>query len=1094
MLRFRTHRTQALSAYMLFARDRREAAVLELGSSDPKLVSKILGEKWGAQTDRAPWEKASEQDRVRFERENGAYLQALEAEADQERATRDAAASGPSEREAERAEKRARMAEEASVRQEKPKAPRKEKVLSAEEKKLQEQNKMVMGDMDKSAKQRLAFLLGQSDLFKHFVKDEDLKEGVKAKKKKGRKSEKEEDEEMMASADGEAAGAGGSGGFEERIRVTKQPDLINTKHGSLRPYQVAGLNWLANLYQNGINGILADEMGLGKTLQCISLLCWLREVKGFTGPFLVLAPKSTLTNWVREFANWAPVFNVLHFHGDKDERARMIEENLTPDKFDVCVTSYEMIIRESSAFRKFAWRYLIVDEAHRMKNEESKLSQVLRSFDSHSRLLITGTPMQNNLHELWALLNFLLPDVFSSSEDFDSWFDLSDKKVEQEVISQLHKVLRPFLLRRVKADVESSIPPKKELIVYTQVSNMQREQYKNILKRDMDALYQSSGAALTANKSRLLNLVMQLRKCCNHPYLFEGVEDKTLDPFGDHIVTNCGKMLVLDKLLLRLKTQKSRVLIFSQMTRVLDLLEDYCVYRQRSGDDFTYCRIDGSTSGNDRQDAIDAFNMPDSPKFIFLLSTRAGGLGINLQTADTVVIYDSDWNPQADLQAMDRAHRIGQKREVKVFRFVTVDSIEEKVVERAELKLQMDFAVIQAGRLAEKHKNLSKEEALAAVRYGADKVFRAENVEITDEEIDAMIANAKDLTAEREANVQLADKEKRDLLDFSDASVNFQEFEGVDYKALAGHGDMAFMEMMQDSMGKRERSGTSYNERDFYRDRGSSSMPVDKSMPKARKIPEMKDFQLFNQKRIVELYEREHQNDVKRARAIQRAAEAGAPEPSDQQPTKEELKDMEELKQLETEGFSEWTRGDFTKFTKGCEKYGRADFKSIADDIGTKSPEEVETYSTQFWERGTACVTDFDKISRRIEEGERKLAEKAKMADALSSKVRSCDNPWQTLSIKYGNNRGKLFTEEEDRFLVCMTHELGYGKWDELKREVRRCPDFRFDWLFKSRTPQELGRRVDLLVRLILNESREPAGRKRKSETERPPSAAEGMD
>ena len=230
---------------------------------------------------------------------------------------------------------------------------------------------------------------------------------------------------------------------------------------------------------------------------------------------------------------------------------------------------------------------------------------------------------------------------------------------------------------------------------------MQREQYKNILKRDMDALYQSSGAALTANKSRLMNLVMQLRKCCNHPYLFEGAEDKSLPPFGDHLVTNCGKLLVLDKLLLRLKKQGSRVLIFSQMTRQLDILEDYCGYRR--DDDFSYVRIDGSTNGVDRQDYIDAFNAPDSKIFMFLLSTRAGGLGINLQacghascaptapsefglsppapleqTADSVVIYDSDWNPQADLQAQDRAHRIGQKKEVKVFRFVTQDSIEEK--------------------------------------------------------------------------------------------------------------------------------------------------------------------------------------------------------------------------------------------------------------------------------------------------------------------------------------------------------------------------------------------------------------------------------
>jgi len=1070
----------ALSNFMFFCQENRELAQKESGTTDTKTISKWLGDKWAQCEDRTPYEELSASDKARFERENTAYLRALDEEEAEYKAELDAAAAGPSEREVERAEKRARMEAEAAARAEKPKAPKKARVQTEDEKRLEEQNKAIMGDKDKSAKQRLAFLLGQSDLFKHFGLQE---EGTGKKKKKGRKSEKEEDEEMM----GAVEGGGGGDSFEEKIRVTKQPDLINSAFGNLRPYQVAGLNWLANLYQNGINGILADEMGLGKTLQCISLLCWLREVKQFDAPYLVLAPKSTLTNWVREFKNWAPIFKVCHFHGDKDERARLIEEQLQPGFFDVCITSYEMVIREQPAFRKFAWRYIIVDEAHRMKNEESKLSQTLRSFDSHSRLLITGTPMQNNLHELWALLNFLLPDIFSSADQFNEWFDVSDKKVEAEVIGQLHKVLRPFLLRRVKKDVESSIPSKKELIVYTQLSAMQREQYKNILKRDMDALYQSSGSALTQNKSRLLNLVMQLRKCCNHPYLFEGVEDKSLDPFGDHLVTNCGKMMVLDKLLLRLKKENSRVLIFSQMTRVLDLLEDYAVSRQRRGDDFRYCRIDGSTGGADRQDMIDAFNgkdMQGSDIFLFLLSTRAGGLGINLQTADCVVIYDSDWNPQADLQAMDRAHRIGQTKDVKVFRFVTGDSIEEKVIERAELKLQMDSAIIQAGRLAEKHKNLSKEEALAAVRYGADKVFRAENAEITDAEIETMIANAKDLTAEREEKLKgVEDKAKRDLLDFSDANVNFQEFDGVDYSAMraSAGGDMEFMAMMQDSMGKRERSGTSYNERDFYRGSAGPSAPVDKSLPKMKKVPDMKDFQLFNVKRIYELYEKEHAAETRRAKAIQRAAEAGASEPTEAiQPSEQELADAEELKQLEAQGFTEWTRNEFNKFTKACEKHGREQLKDVAEEVGTKTLEEVRVYSEAFWVKGAEYIAEFDKISRRIEEGERKIAEKKKMADALEAKVKSCENPWQTLSIKYGNNRGKLFTEDEDRFLVCMTYELGYGKWEELKREVRRCPDFRFDWLFKSRTPIELGRRVDLLIRLIQNENKEPGQRKRK--------------
>jgi len=362
-------------------------------------------------------------------------------------------------------------------------------------------------------------------------------------------------------------------------------------------------------------------------------------------------------------------------------------------------------------------------------------------------------------------------------------------------------------------------------------------------------------------------------------------------------------------------------------------------------------------------------------------------------------------------------------------------------------------------------------------------------VELTDEQIDAMIANAKNLTDERAKNLDgmsIEEKSKRDLLDFSDATVNFQEFEGVDYKnrGAAQSSDVDFMSLMQDSIGKRERGGTSYNERDFYRQGQSAGAQIDKTMPKAKKLPDMKDFQLFNTRRITELYEREHQAELKRARAIQRAAEAGAAEPSEaMQPSEAELRELEELKQLEAEGFSEWTRTEFNKFAKACEKHGREQIAEIAEEVGTKTVDEVRTYSDAFWARGAELISEFDKLQRRVEEGERKIAEKEKMADALKKKVLSVENAWQTLSIKYGNNRGKLYTEDEDRFLVCMSNELGYGKWEELKREVRRCPDFRFDWLFKSRTPIELGRRVDLLIRLIQNETKEPAARKRKDST-----------
>jgi superfamily II DNA or RNA helicase len=579
----------------------------------------------------------------------------------------------------------------------------------------------------------------------------------------------------------------------------------------------------------------------------------------------VLAPKSTLTNWMREFEHWAPSISVVLFHGDKDERAAIIAEKLQPDKFEVVVASYEMVSKEAAAFRRFSWRYIIVDEAHRMKNEQSVLSQVLRSLSSHSRLLVTGTPLQNNLHELWALLNFLLPDIFSSADQWREWFDLDDKEVEEEVISKLHKVLRPFLLRRVKAEVETDLPPKRELLLSLGLSEMQREQYKSILKRDIDALYNSTGQQLAANKGRLLNIVMQLRKCCNHPYLFEGVEDKSLPAYGEHLVQNSGKMVLLDKLLLRLRAEGHTCLIFSQMTRMLDILEDYCHTRE-----FEYCRIDGNTGGEERQDQIDAFNAPGSDKFVFLLSTRAGGLGINLQTADTVVLYDSDWNPQADLQAQDRAHRIGQRRQVNVYRLMVADSIEEKMIERAELKLRMDAAVIQQGRLADKAKSMSKEDAIQAraaqrgpdqrrgdaltpthlrirrrrgpnprtartgkhparrerspvracvrsrlpslplrhrarcgdpirsriptrsrtvrsrpaarpaqaIRYGADKIFKASGSDVTDDDIEAILSRGKDLTTARS---QLTDKDKKGLLDFSSAEFAYQQFDGVDY-------------------------------------------------------------------------------------------------------------------------------------------------------------------------------------------------------------------------------------------------------------------------------------------------------------------------
>ncbi len=249
---------------------------------------------------------------------------------------------------------------------------------------------------------------------------------------------------------------------EETTCITESPSFI---HGTLRDYQIQGLNWLISLHENCLSGILADEMGLGKTLQTIAFLGHLRYNKGIDGPHIVIVPKSTLDNWRREFAKWTPDVNTLVLQGTKEERALLLKDKLMEADFDVCITSFEMVIREKAKLGKIRWQYIVIDEAHRIKNEESALSQIIRLFYSRNRLLITGTPLQNNLHELWALLNFILPDVFGESDVFDEWFE-SQSQDQDEVVQKLHKVLSPFLLRRVKSDVEKSLLPKKEVNLY----------------------------------------------------------------------------------------------------------------------------------------------------------------------------------------------------------------------------------------------------------------------------------------------------------------------------------------------------------------------------------------------------------------------------------------------------------------------------------------------------------------------------------------------------------------------------------------------------------------------------------------------------
>ncbi|KAI3405653.2 IRC5 [Candida oxycetoniae] len=602
---------------------------------------------------------------------------------------------------------------------------------------------------------------------------------------------------------------------QQQQQQQKQPKLITG--GTLKNYQLDGLEWLVTLYQNGLNGILADEMGLGKTLQCIAFLSFLIE-NGLKGPFLVVVPLSTLSNWFNEITRFAPKIKVLKYSGSKQERSRI---DLFTTKANIVITSYEISIKDFSKFSAINWQYLIVDEGHRLKNNQCLLIKVLKKLVVTNRLLITGTPLQNNLNELWSLLNFILPDIFHDLELFQQWFNFDElTKFEQDeeqdeetrklikyniqetLIKNLHTILKPFILRRLKKDVIRDLPPKKEYLIHIPLTNLQKkiyldalngqlqagliesnlkeyieynhcdlftgrdrniidvflkakkstdptkkrllkkisyqeedseeefyedeaavdddddddddddasnETYEQVLlqlpklktKRDKQQLILTTLYKKITSRIKHLNLqalrLIQLRNICNSPYLYYEpfpIDSQHDTQFMTKLVENSCKFQALEVILIPLITsrQHHKCLLFSQFTKVLDLIHDWLTWKG-----FEVCRLDGSTPQQEREEQIQLFNDATSPFKVFLLSTRAGGLGINLVGADTVILFDNDWNPQMDLQAIDRVHRIGQTKPVKIFRFVVRDSIEEILISKSSSKRFLEKLVIQMG-------------------------------------------------------------------------------------------------------------------------------------------------------------------------------------------------------------------------------------------------------------------------------------------------------------------------------------------------------------------------------------------------------------
>lgn len=522
--------------------------------------------------------------------------------------------------------------------------------------------------------------------------------------------------------------------------ITQQPKALSSDL-TLAPYQMVGLNWLAVMHAQNVNGILADEMGLGKTIQVIAFLTYLKEaglVNEMDGPHLIVVPSSTMENWWNELEKWSPDLKVVQYYGSQEERKdmRMGWRNGDLDDVDILLTTYNLICstpEERRLFRVMGINYVIFDEAHMLKNMSTVRYENLVRINAKHRILLTGTPLQNNLLELMSLLIFVMPSLFAGKQaDIKSLFSKNpkgDKKdgeqplFEREQIKNAKEIMRPFVLRRLKTQVLRDLPDKKDEIIRCALIEKQQSMYNKLVA-------QFSAEASEIDGVNGIGMMMQLRKLANHPLLVRDYYDekklkaianrlvkepgykqknpeyvfedliwtpdyqinqltriyKSIAGFGipQELIPQAGKLKELDKLLPQLKRDDHRVLIFSQFTMILDILEEYLTIRGQ-----TFLRLDGSTPVTERQTLINEYTQ-DPSIFVFLLSTRAGGLGINLTAADTVIIHDIDFNPYNDKQAEDRCHRVGQNKPVTIIRLLSEGTIEESMYEIAQEKLHLE--------------------------------------------------------------------------------------------------------------------------------------------------------------------------------------------------------------------------------------------------------------------------------------------------------------------------------------------------------------------------------------------------------------------
>lgn len=508
--------------------------------------------------------------------------------------------------------------------------------------------------------------------------------------------------------------------FESCLLKKTQPGILTG--GELMEYQKEGLNWLYYMWYKQQNAILADEMGLGKTIQVISLFatliqdhrCW---------PFLVVVPNSTCPNWRREVKTWAPSLRVVTYYGSSAARKiahdyEMFPEGGTDLRCHIVVTSYEAMVDEKArrVLSSIPWAGLVVDEGQRLKNDKTQLYEALSRINFPFKVLLTGTPLQNNTRELFNLIQFC--DPTKNAEALQQKYETLTK----ENVPELHDMIRPFFLRRTKAQVLTFLPPMAQIIVPVSMSVVQKKLYKSILAKNpqlIKSIFQKNGNHTLKQSERhnLSNILMQLRKCLCHPFVYsKAIEERGYNAAVTHrnLVEASGKLKLLELMLPKLRERGHRVLLFSQFLENLDIVEDFL-----DGLGLLHRRLDGSMSSLEKQKQIDDFNAPGSPYFAFLLSTRSGGVGINLATADTVIIMDPDFNPHQDIQALSRAHRIGQQKKVLVFQLMTRASAEEKIMQIGKKKMALDHVLIERMD-AEDEEGLDLESIL---RHGAETLF-----------------------------------------------------------------------------------------------------------------------------------------------------------------------------------------------------------------------------------------------------------------------------------------------------------------------------------------------------------------------------------